>query len=250
MRIFKRLTSTYKKLANEESILVYQMGKVGSTSLERSIPGAVQLHSLYGRPPCHLHEKKLRESLIGNLWLKFRDAFTRFAINRRKKIRIITLIRNPLDRNVSMFFQDLLFWGRDYVDQHRPDTREEGEIFLVEAFHKAFDHFYFDTWFDEEIKRFTGIDVFEYANSESGHIRIQQGRFDILLLKTEQLNTPQAREAMADFCKSEVKLSGENKGENKWYAEAYTRVKGIIASDREYRAQIQSTRTYRHFYLE
>lgn len=242
MRLLKKLTTSYKALSDENRILIYQMGKVGSTSLERSIPGAVQLHSLYGRPPCHLHEKKLRESVVGRVWIMFRDAFSRFAINRRPRIRIITLIRNPLDRNISMFFQDLVFWVREYVENYKPDTREEGDDFLIEAFYKTFDHYYFERWFDNELKRFTGIDLLDVASEQSEVFRVQKGKFDILFLRMETLASGEAEALLEEYCGERIHLTTDNAGENKWYADVYRRVKSAIYSDIAYQADLQKTR--------
>ena len=48
------LTSTYRRYRNEDNILIYQMGKVGSTSLAKALgERAIQIHNFYpSNQPC------------------------------------------------------------------------------------------------------------------------------------------------------------------------------------------------------
>jgi Putative capsular polysaccharide synthesis protein len=217
-----KLLSHYRKLfANESNILVYQMGKVGSTAFEGALDGSsIHLHTLYSNNPCPPHVAMARPNLIARLMGLVSSLVKRQAVLSRSKIKVISLVRDPYERNVSMFFQSLPFWYADYVVSNGIDARSEGYQLLFDAFEKGFDHHYPLTWFDREFKRLFGIDVFDYQfDSEKGGLRIQEGKVDLLILRMDKLSS--CAELVGEFCGEGIDLQSANKGESKWYAGVY-----------------------------
>jgi hypothetical protein len=249
IRILKQFKHIIKTYANKESILVYQMGKVGSTSLENSLHSAIHLHTFYNKPPCFLRKESFRknprkwiENFIGN-FLK------RVVIKNRKKTKIISLIRDPYSRNLSMFFQDMSYWMIRHQELSHYDTREEGFQFLYETFEKSYDHFYFDKWFNEEIKKLSGIDIFNYPfDKKSGYQIIKGKNYEILLLQLERMGD--LVDEISDFVGYKIEMKSTNISSNKWYAPVYESFKKNYLPTPYYIDSLYATRTAKHFYTE
>jgi len=243
--MISRFRKIWARYTDDECILIYQLGKVGSSTIENSIPNSIHTHTLYGNAPCHVYMAQQRrgiKKLIG--WLG--DTVKRIAIHRRSRVKIITLIREPVDRNISMFFQDLAHWIYSYAENGDDNTRSNDTMFLHNVFNTSFDHFYFDKWFDNEIKRLTKIDVFSEAfPSDIGWKEFRNGKFSVLLIESKNLINNEG--IISQFIGKEVTLKNANSGSGKWYGPVYNKFK--IQFDRKsYKEKLSNTKYYRHFY--
>jgi hypothetical protein len=239
----------WKIFSDEKNILIYQMGKVGSTSLEETIPGSIHVHSLYGNWPCHVFFEQRRKGI----WRKIRgaayDAFRRIALHRRKKIRIITLVRDVHTRNVSMYFQNLQHWLYKYAEKYKYDNRFESMQNLYDAFEKVFDHDYALEWFDKEIKNFTGIDIFKHEfDKEKGWLRIDEGKYDILIIKLEKLN--ELWNVVEDYAGVQLELKTVNNSEDKWYNSVYKKFVETYEPNQDHLDKLYSSKLMQHFYTK
>lgn len=106
LKMLSRIKNKLNYYLNSENIIIYQMGKVGSTSLEKSLPNSFHTHTLYAKEPNPLSTSFYKSSFV----LKTRYFLIRNLIKRRRKIKIISVVRHPLERNFSMFFHDLPEW--------------------------------------------------------------------------------------------------------------------------------------------
>ena len=241
-----QLIEAYKSYRDEESIVIYQMGKVASTTLENSVQKGLHIHSLFGNQPCPGRQLQKRS---GMLWLQGQvlDAIRRYALRQRQEVRIISLMRDPVGRNVSMFFQDLPFWLYDHIAKIKGHTRVEGYEIINDSFRDTYDHLYFDSWFDREIKALTGVDIFDYSfDKQSGYLLIEAGKWKILLLTMEKLGQNEA--ILSEFCQQPVKLQDSNVAEKKWYSPVIKQFREEGALTPEYARQMYATRTARFFY--
>jgi hypothetical protein len=222
--LIKQVFNFYKEYRDEKNILIYQMGKVGSTTIENSIPNSIHLHTLYNNPPCWIHQKIRRPGIIGQFIIEVGDFIKRIAIKQRKNIKIISMVRNPLNRDISMFFQNLPYWYIHHVHKNQIDIREDGVEFLEEVFSESYDHNYQLEWFDKEIKRLTGIDIFnENYNTKKGYIKIKKGKYELFLFRLEDID--KALPALSDFVGKDIILKEKNIGDKKWYASIYSEFK-------------------------
>lgn len=232
-----------------DAVLIYQMGKVGSTSLEKSLADAQHFHSLYSNPPCKIHQERRKKHPVAWVQKFFGNVLKQGLIRRRKHVKIISLVREPYSRNVSMFFQDLPYWMVSYQEKHYYDSRGEGAEFLYGTFDNIYDHFYFDRWFDDELKRLTGIDVFSHPfDKERGYELLREGKYEVLLVKLEKLQ--EAHEAIEAFVGYPFKMQETNKGERKWYACIYNDFKKAYRPTEAYLSSLYATKTVRHFYSD
>jgi hypothetical protein len=245
--MLKKILSDWKKYSQENNILIYQMGKVGSTSLEESIPQSIHLHRLYNINHNHLFYSPRGRSFIYGLLGNLFDAMRRIAIRRRKKIKIITLMRDVYARNTSAFFQNFAFWVMDYSGKVVAESRKENPDFIYEVFENDFDHDYPLTWFDKELTKFTGVNILAHPfDKENGYTRIQQGKYDILVLKLE--NIDKAKNAIEEFAGIKLVLQNSNISEHKWYGPVYKNFKQNYIPTEAYLDKLYGAEISQHFY--
>lgn len=177
------------RIKRKTPILVYQMGKVGSRSIESSLKqlGYLVMHS-------HTLETTWIEPLLAP------SIVTRFHNNhapRGKWIRdnviepgmsakVITLVRDPIALSLSSFFNQRKHHVTSPQIPGQPSIDEltnryyEVQDRICEAILK---------WFDNEVKVHMGVDLLkEPFDSEKGFGRVHHGAYDILILKQELSN--------------------------------------------------------------
>ena len=228
--MFTQTANTFSKLktyTSEDHILIYQMGKVGSSALEKALEKSVHLHTLYMNGPCNASDQYIFSGIKGQILLLIRDMTKRILFRQRKEIKIIVPVREPVARNISMFFQGLTFWTSDYIKHFERETRHADINWLWQVFNTMFDHQYCDSWFDKEIKRFTGIDIFQHPfDMESGFMILRNGKYSILLIRTEDLE--KNIDIINSFTGKNISLNRVNDGSSKWYSCIYHQFKDSI----------------------
>ena len=193
-RIYIRLLD-FKK---NPPVFIYQMGKVGSSTVYRSLK-KIRLSN----PVFHVH-------FLTNSGIEMAEKFHRSArsepiphhiqlskILRGKldrsnniKMKVITLVRDPIGFEVSNFFQNAKWLHADSVNDHGRIDRDMALDFLENKI-KKYDNQtgYFDTWFDREIKEACDIDVFDHPfDCNKGFCIIKQKNVDLLILRLEDLS--------------------------------------------------------------
>jgi hypothetical protein len=189
-------------------ILIYQMGKVGSTSLYKTLKRSATRYPVF-----HIHwfsKKGLGRAdrinataldPIFDMHLR-RCKLLRACYDEGKigKCKIISLVREPIAREVSNLFQDIHIFHPQLLDS---DGKFKLEAALAEVKHKieqkTKDVRYCLSWFDEEFKEALQINIYDYPfDKDAGYRIIKCGRYDILLLKLERLSSC-FHKAMSDF---------------------------------------------------
>jgi len=204
------------------------------------------MHTLYGNPPC----KVLFDLERKGLWFflgYFYDLLRRLVIRRRREVKIISVIRNPIERNVSMFFQDFPYWYIDYRKRNRSVSRFSDASVVKDMYETVFPHSYVDEWFDKEIKRLSGIDVYEHPfDREKGFQEYRNGKYSLLLLEMTKIedNWP----VIESFVGEKLELENENFGEKKWYGPIYKLHKSDLLNDESVNALVMSGKFYQKFY--
>ena len=246
--MFKKFFDVWREYSNPKNILVYQFGKVGSTALEKSLPGSIHTHMLYGNSPCHVHLAQRRQG-IKKIYGFFGDFIKRLAISRRDEIKIVTIVREPVARNVSMFFQDLSHWIYHYVGLGNHDNRFTGPEYLEDVFYKSFDHSYINRWFSDEFQRFTGIDlVSEAFDVDKGYKVIKNGKFNVLVIRYESFSKLSA--AINEFIGVNIEMDESNIGDDKWYGPLYKEFKRSYAPSSEYMNEMYSYPYVKNYYSD
>ena len=225
----------------KEKVLIYQMGKVGSTSLIKSILDfkiqPIQIHRLFFTN----NEVKLNiRRIIVKLKMHL-DIFIHQYIL-RKRIKIITGYRDPMARNVSTFFQHL---NRNY------SKKEIASINYKELIDDFSHSTFFDTpnnWFDIELKRKFGIDILKNSfDKEKGYSIITNKKVDVFVYRLDKLN--QLEEEIGMFLNiKNFKLTGANIGSEKSYAQLYIDFKKNYTPSDTLIKKLYTSKTINHFY--
>jgi hypothetical protein len=254
-------------------LLIYQMGKVGSTSVEESLR-ALDL----GIPIFHIHfltddlmdfyEEKRRkffrtrqQNELSRIWMyRYLSKTLRRGTDHRKW-KVITLVRDPITRNISSFFETLRVESgqTDGLYKISADIRSpysfditvsiDNISELIRLFIEKFDHETPLIFFDRQIKSMLGIDVFAYEFPKSKGYMIYRGRqVELLLIRLENLNEC-AETAFKEFLSIKgFVLKHANVGREKIYAPLYRKFKSIINLPDTYINDMYASKFMRHFY--
>lgn len=221
----------FDKYLKNDFVLIYQMGKVGSTSIEEGFAHSANIHTLYSNYPCQYNHKA---KVIGiKKWVRQRASqiIKRWVLRCKIDLKIVTLVRNPVERNVSMFFQDLPFWYcQSYASTTKKFGKDEGGEVVAKIFIDEFNHEYPVEWFDKEIRRFTGIDVIQerLKSNTIGPSMHKKGRFSVLVMDLTKMDIDQVEKELQNFTGMAVNIRKTNDGVKKWYGCIYQNNKEIL----------------------
>lgn len=212
-------------------VLVYQMGKVGSTSISRSLdltyPGiSVSTHKFSGG-----HHSWMVRRLY------------RAVTAEGAPLDIITLTREPIGRNISAFFEN---YERDTGVSYRKSNLTVAQ--LRDLFLANFPHDLPLEWFENHIERNFGIDVYAALFPEKGYATYEKGPVRLLVIKSE---IPDAvkEEAIGEFLDLHpFHLVRTNVGEAKEYADQYQAFKQAVRLPSDYVDKMCTSRYFTHFY--
>lgn len=203
-----------------EELLIYQPGKVGSSTIYSSLRKK-------GVQCLHLHRLIWPDDL-GNP--EFEDIYAGFKNQMVGNVKkIITLVREPLGRELSNFFQRV-GGGEFAVVSPEYSFMELCEKFIqqVSVPHiKAGDIDQFE-WFDIELKTVFNIDVYAHPfDREEGYSIIRQGNVEVLVLKLEKINS--LEHIIGNFVGlPNFKLDNYNSYDSKPYQYLYQNIKEVI----------------------
>lgn len=233
-------------------ILVFQMGKVGSVSVASSLSKCGLPTSLF-----HVHwlnnlEKKESEVLrvfanTEHMLQHIQEAKSlRYAIDNfpsEFKWNVITMVRDPVARNISAFFQA----APDLIPNFR-EAYDRGEItfdILYEYFKQNIDS---GNWFNDQFRPVFNIDLLDIPFPiEQGYEIYQAPKAKILLMRLEDMNRV-IKQAMENFLGIEnFILIDKNKGEEKYYGDLY-KIFQTYPLPRDYVDAMYSKTWVRHFY--
>jgi hypothetical protein len=260
-----------------DPILIYQMGKVGSSSIRNSLfrcqdPRTrlvLMSHEYFpirNRDPDRIdiepayrdmlereirHEQRVYQqfSLRKRLGWRFREKFYAERIYKtwvrpQYRLRVITLVREPVANNISMFFQLLdQYIGTD------SDISDYSIDELINIFIENYAHARPLTWLDAEIKTNFGIDVFQDPFPiDQGYTIITRGRTSLLVLRCE-LDDRTKAQAIANFLDlDEFEIVRSNVTSEKSYAREYAEFKKRIRIPPTLLDQMYNSKFARHFY--
>lgn len=253
-----RIGVSLRDVEAHNPILVYQMGKVGSSTVVEA------LHDLNACAPVfHVHTlsrshlqwalRRHRECVPGALpeHLVVSERLIRKLERGIFPCRIITLTREPISRAISFVFEDLRKQAADAI--LADGTIDRGRLLvaidrLLKSRNGTADP---GEWFDRELRHVFGVDVFSQPHDfERGYTVLRKGSVSVLVMRLEDLDRHLAR-ALGDFLGIDttgVNLRSANVGQGKWYAEDLAWVKQHLKISRDTLDELTSTRYFEHFY--
>lgn len=243
---------------NASPILIYQMGKVGSKTVEATLKqlglpnriyhahflswsGIEEVERYYaacGQPRRLDHSRKIREFLDNNPTLR---------------CKVITLVRDWAGRELSNLFEKMEVLLPDAVEETPPEKAFHlAEAYLENSFasfNVADDNAC--TWFDKELKDVFGFDIFSVPfDAQRGYQIYSTARADILCIRLEDLSRVY-QAAFRDFLGVSVpQLVIDNEGSDKQSREIYQQIKQQFRVPESVLGPIYQSRLMRHFYTE
>jgi hypothetical protein len=219
------------KLRRTCPILLYQMGKVGSSSIYNSLkeeyPGVVLTSHWY---PSEKKDYKLSR------------LFNR-VVKKKKPLKVISLIREPVGRNVSAFFQNFeRDTGVSYSDSEF-SVRELREIFL-----ENYNHEIPLIWFDENILANFGIDVFATPFPETGIMTYSHENIQLLILRSEVADEFKIQAISAFLNLDHFVLKNINISSEKEYAQTYQAFCDQVKLPKPYLDKMCHSKYFTYFY--
>lgn len=204
----KTLESLKKNLANDDDlILVHQMGRAASMTITNTIK-SMNLNM----PVYHTHwlnknsvlerVKRInswKKSGLGPLNVRVSELLSPEIELRRseRQWKIVSVIREPVARNVSAFFLDIERFFPDFFSRYQNNKLSLEQI--ADVFLNEFPHDMPLDWFDVEIKQPFNIDVFSGGyDDEKGYLIIEDKNISVLVIQLQHLNTCY-QNAFSDF---------------------------------------------------
>lgn len=172
-------------------VLVYQMGKVGSSTVVNSL-------DRIGVPVIQLHELNYCGRICGaNYFYRTRTIFEYFRnlvtggiftliympVRLRLlfgNVRVITMVRDPIERMTSNFF--------DYLRLRKIDVNSLKTDELEKLFFETVNTSVFDEWFDREVKKYLKIDIYEKGKILNGSKYDGVRGNSLLVIRNEEIN--------------------------------------------------------------
>ena len=246
---------------NSDPIIIYQMGKVGSTAVKTSLENShiknpiyhvhflswkainevekLYLHKLRMKTPDHVIKSKQLRKFIDNNYNKF-------------NWKIITLVRDPVAREISDVFENLKREMPNLKINHDVETRKRVEEHIKKKL-LNYDEFtdYTNCWFDQEIKDVFNYDIYSIPFKKFIGYQIYKNKnVDILLIRLEDL-TNVFSVSLKEFIKEDnVTLIKNNSAANKNYRKLYSKVLENINIPKNVLDRIYSSKYSNHFYTK
>jgi Putative capsular polysaccharide synthesis protein len=255
-----------RKLNKRECILVHQMGKVGSSTITLSLE-----KSSYDSPIFHTHvlnpvQLKLKidrylsirsaKGIKKATWIIGHLATSKVLStviqnkSRKRTWKIITLVREPVGRNISAFFQNIDAYFDDFIERYNRGALNNIEI--SEKFFKEFQHDVPLEWLDLEIKDVFRIDLYkhEFPITKGYSIQSSENGDDCMVIRIEDLNRCH-KDAFRDFLGiQDFTLVKENISDTKNYSDIYKSFLKEITFPDWYLERMYSSKYTRHFYSD
>jgi hypothetical protein len=227
-------------------VIVYQMAKVGSSAIVEALRREpLPLFHVHRMSAEHLERMRAERRARG--WLVppiQRHDRVGLALNAKiiaagRPAKIVTLVRDPIARNLSSYFEHLdAIWN--VRDAHAVIPLDE----LCSGFVERFLHDEPLTWFDDEMLPVLGVDVYEHPFPADGHTTIG----DILILRSE-LPDDVKRSALSSFLSRAIApLRRVNETRDTAKGAVYEQFRRALRIPDDYVARMRSSRYYQHFY--
>ncbi len=189
IRSIRKRVSRYlrNRVLRKDIILVYTMGKVGSSTIQNTIkhyyPEAIVFQPHFLSDTYINNQLKESNHYEKNFQVAqtVKSTLKKYPNNR---IKLISIVRDPISRDISNIFQNPVdFIGNNSIDHYNVNE-------LIKIYKEKEKHYYTLHWFDDEFKHFTNLDIFDFPfNKQSNYSIITTEKFDLLLIKMEHLNT-------------------------------------------------------------
>jgi hypothetical protein len=262
-RIYHSIRLRLKAKSSYKPVFVFQMGKVGSTAVVDSIRLSTPL------PVYHIHyltdiglidaEDRLRRQRRPsnrnvNRWCIYESHFVRARwstfLEKFGTPRIISLVRDPVARNLSSFFYSIDDFLPNAV--RRFSTREITIEDIADAYlHRFREHDFPMNWLVTELQGFTALDLLSSEfDQQKGYGIYKTDRCELLLIKLESLSHALAPALHKFLGVDNIVIAESNSASELSYFETYAKFKDNLPLPVDYINQYYDNPIFRHFYSD
>lgn len=239
--------------SNNEIILVYSIGKVGSATIYNSIKNSnlidIPIFHVHSLLPERINEQKIYYKSSNRKSIPFHliqsSALTEFLKDYSGKIYIITLIREPISRELSSLYQDSFNFTKsiNISKSLMPQVIDSKLNELVNELPEI-------EWFDRELKQVFNIDIFENNfDPKIGYFNLLKSNLNFTLIRLEDLNANFDQISKLIFnLQKPIKLLTKNTSNKKFYHESYAEIKSEILLPTKKIEKIINTNYIQKFY--
>lgn len=226
--LWKLIDLRTSHLRRLQPCIVFQMGKVGSTSIVKALnaTGKVRAFSAHRLNPRRTKEIQARFR-AGETYYRdmiFERGLYRWLATRKRRVKVITGVREPFSHSYSSFFQNIPRSTRGAVDPATATVETLKEHFLAwEELGLAVD------WLDLELKNVLGLDPYAGAFDHAKGCQILKNKdFEVLVLKAESSDRQKEMAIKAFLGVGNIRLGRDNSGRSKCYGDLYKRFRSEV----------------------
>ncbi len=240
----------------EPLILIYQMGKVGSTSVYQSIKNCLgddrlfHIHFLSDDIKNHIktHKQNGQKNIPFHLKL---GKYLRNELKNHpeKQVKIVSLVREPIAWFISVLFEPPYF-EKEILNVDNSIDSTLANNYIIKRLQDKNSFHYLSNWFDREIKQVFNIDVFEEPfTKELGYKFYRNKNVELLVIRLEDLDRIGAS-SIATFLdlSNEFKLEKDNVRMDKKDAKVYLNLIESLTIDKGLCKDFYTIPFANHFY--
>lgn len=247
---------TQMKTNHEIPIVIYQMGKVGSQTIWKSLEKMNLPHPIY-----HIHvlnPDNIKKSINvlnskgAPLSVQLKQAQNLIAYleqSQSPQMKVITIVREPIIQLISSLFQRMKVHSPQLIN---PDGTWKVNEIKDHVYHlvskKKISAF---RWFEQEFRQGLGINIYDHPFDQfQGYGTLIKDHLEILTLRLE--NSEKWEQKITEFLNlsTPFQLSSKNQAEGKHYKEAYHQVKSTLKFPDSILTEIYTSKYCQHFYTE
>lgn len=234
--------------AGEQLFLIYSMGKVGTTTVYSLLKAQ---HPEYPIIQVHFMSDHWVKDILPKLDAGFHanisiaeEAYELIATHPNHRLKIITMVREPMLREVSDIFQN-------FREIFNVSTVSDLSFSQLRDYLDNCEHKFCLNWFENEFRSYVDFDVYNhYFDKIRGYSICRTSKADILIIRTESMNDSLVV-GMHKFCGLKIKLNGSsNTTEQKEGKELYFKLVKEYTPTLEKLKLLYNSRLVRHFYTE
>lgn len=230
----------------KEIVLIYQMGKVGSSSYRSLLKknNNYLVHQLH-RLDSYSNEFMIKHYINnGNVQLAIHEnmykEIANYILTEKPQLKVLTSVREPIARNISAYFQHL----------SESDLSKDTDS-LIHSFLDNYPHELPLNWYDKQFKNVLDIDIFEYPfNKNRGWDEIIKDNLNILILTLEIDDSEKIKALNHFFGFNATRIPNANIAHNKRYAVKYRKFIDTIVFKQDFVQKLLDNDIVRHFYTK
>ncbi|GEM_PF-1879469 len=228
---------------NQKTPVLFTMGKVASSSLTMAFRNAdIPSHHIHNLNPQTLQKIAEPDTKAGHAPVKHVSqslSHRREYIDHPERFLFISLVRDPVARNISAFFQNL------HLAEKETGVENDIEV-LFERFLKTYPHRLPLRWFDHQFQKYLNVDIYKHAFNKTKKFRYLPQKNTLLM----RIDCPRAdkEQLLSDIFNTPIAVPDANVGDQKDYSERYIAFKNHARFEDAFLARIYNSPFCRHFW--